>query len=61
MSKWISVNDRLPELEGNYIYYYKDRPYYGCDIGVCWYSKKYGFDFVGVTHWQPLLEPPSKI
>lgn len=59
MSDWISVEDRLPESEGNYITYEKNKPYSGTDFCVCWFSKRFGFDFSGVTHWMPLPESPS--
>lgn len=58
--KWVSVEDRLPEEEGEYIAYRAIRKEYliaqyqdgrFIDLGV--YLK-------GVTAWQPLPEPPKE-
>lgn len=73
--EWISVNDRLPETNGNYIVTACDE---GCPYGegiwygtvvVCaeyykgdwvWYEGSQEYSLEGiVTHWMPLPEPPE--
>lgn len=58
MSEWISVRDRLPEENGDYLVALDDGY-----IGVTWYSADEGFDLWAdageVTHWMPLPEPPE--
>ena len=64
MSEWISVDDRLPEEESNYIVYYKhafcdDENHVG--ICVCFYDgNEFQMDSLHkVTHWIPLPNPPK--
>jgi hypothetical protein len=71
MSNWISVKDRLPEIEGFYLVYSKTvvetesgdvSPYY-----VDWFNiyehegdKDYWFsEFEDADYWMPLPEPPK--
>ena len=61
-TKWISVKERLPEVEANVLAYIG----YGC-IVVCWltYDGYWQgpariFDKDEVTHWMPLPEPPKE-
>lgn len=74
MSEWISVKDRLPENEDEYVLAIASgRPkeniiwqdayvfaYYSPESG--WYSDEYpeyeGFE---VTYWTPLPEPPKEV
>lgn len=59
---WISVKDRLPEKNGDYLIYNTDGivwPY--------WYDKEYkewydssGYLTESVTHWMPLPEAPKE-
>ena len=55
-SKWISVDERLPERNGRYLTH--------CNIEgqslvcVLFYCKIGGFNEGAVTHWMPLPEPP---
>jgi hypothetical protein len=62
---WISVNDRLPEIDGEYIVSN------GSMVGVAYYENigiEYQFhreDYDSfyhndVTHWQPLPKPPKE-
>ena len=63
-TKWISVNDMLPEEKVNCIVHYKHAY---CDndgywaIGICFYDgEKFRIDLLyKVTHWMPLPEPPK--
>lgn len=66
--EWISVNDRLPEKNGDYLcYLIHDNP--KCDnrittiIWVNMWSNVIGDNWVesySVTHWMPLPEPPKQ-
>jgi hypothetical protein len=53
--EWISVKDRLPEMEGVYLTYgkFSGRTGYRCSHFSC--VKFWG----QVTHWQPLPDPPK--
>ena len=63
-SRWISVENRLPETSGDVIIYF-DRC--GGEIGIGWYGKKYNAWVMNngfmccykVTHWMPLPELPE--
>ena len=61
VSKWISVDEALPQDCTEVLIYDKE-----CGIIMGWYNKKdkvWSADFVceleTVTHWQPLPEPPK--
>jgi len=67
--KWISVKERLPEIDrvlgvipsrGNYVtevYFYKNTWYYPEDyLGLSTFEP---ID-CNVTHWMPLPEPPTE-
>ena len=64
-TKWISVNDRLPEEKVNCIVHYRHAY---CDndgywaIGFCCYDgEKFLFDpAYKVTHWMQMPEPPEE-
>lgn len=69
---WISVKDRLPELNTDcliylsratvYIQMVKFEDYHK-DLGIGWYSEEYGFwkfDYPSITHWMPLPERPKE-
>lgn len=64
MSEWISVKDKLPELDTDVLLYWDES--YPCDIGSM-YKQRYfqrgndnmgGYD-VQPNFWQPLPEPPK--
>lgn len=63
-TKWISVNDRLPEEKVDCIVHYKHAY---CDndgywaIGMCFYDgEKFQFNpAYKVTHWMPIPKPPK--
>ena len=68
-SKWISVNEMLPEKDGHYIcnYHFGEYPkmtftqvldYYATDI-VPHFQHTLGDGSMKVTHWMPLPEPPK--
>lgn len=63
-TKWISVDDRLPEEKVNCIVHYK-HAYCNNDgywaIGFCFYDgEKFQMDLsYKVTHWQFLPQPPK--
>ncbi len=64
---WISVNDRLPETDRDFLCVYKFRDngkhfigilaYFATDERPHWQNQ--GFRELTVTHWQPLPEPPK--
>lgn len=63
-TKWVSVNDRLPEEKVDCIVHYKHAY---CDnddywaIGICFYDgEKFQFDpAYKLTHWMPMPQPPK--
>lgn len=65
MMEWISVADRLPDHDGEYLIVTKlyDKPYVvqsafeaSCNgLGHSWIKSSNG----EVTHWMPLPEPPQ--
>jgi len=72
-NQWVSVQDRLPELEDNSVLVYftttsiavvhiednfKDIPNGFDKEGNQLYTKWYIFS--GITHWMPLPEPPKE-
>lgn len=71
MNKWISVEDRLPEKEGNYIVaekkgngetYVTERGLLHWANGPSWclsWQEQYVHE-IKVTHWMPLPEPPKE-
>lgn len=57
MSEWISVKDRLPEKSGYYLIW-TEHSYYL--IGFFSSNIDNGkWDWIDVTHWMPLPEPPK--
>lgn len=68
MSEWISVKDRLPEVDGLYLTCYKFRndgrlfmevlAYYAIDLKP--HFQHEGYSGLTVTHWMPLPEPPKE-
>ena len=63
-TKWISVDDRLPEEKVDCIVHYK-HAYCNNDgywaIGMCFYDgEKFRIDLAyKVTHWMPMPQPPK--
>lgn len=56
--RWISVNERLPEKEGDYLCYY---PHNGnITIRHCYEGDAEGFAASGFTHWKSLPAPPAE-
>ena len=64
---WVSVKDRLPEINGQFLCYSADYPF-GAFISIQSYDVKKGaFWWHGdnvkapfITHWMPLPEPPKE-
>lgn len=65
---WISVKDRLPEKDGKYLVARADGGKHSISVRKfrkevpCWYTGYCGHwerRTNGITHWQPLPEPPS--
>jgi ABC-type Fe3+-hydroxamate transport system substrate-binding protein len=62
-SKWISIEERLPEKEGDYlIIFWPDESYtpytafYLKELNRWYYAGKKPY----VTHWMPLPSPPTE-
>lgn len=66
--RWISCDDRLPDIDKDVIVYYsfwKDNPIQIAHLQsdfLFWETSDGEFNFpaIGVTHWMPLPEPPEK-
>ena len=64
MSEWISVKDRLPQVKEDVLIYDSHhrniyKAWYIGDIDV-WFSNEYLPQFINITHWMPLPEPPKE-
>lgn len=62
--QWISINDRLPESEDEYLVYFGNGEYKFIDMCV-WYPTdkewvRKGYTCKCVTHWMPLPELPNE-
>ena len=65
MSKWISVEDRLPEKQGYYLVYTEEDGVFSAEYNPkrerCpWTDESEGYCDFPVTHWMPLPEPPKE-
>lgn len=65
MSEWISVNDRLPEVNEWVITFYGNS--YGCIMAVLQWTGEFWLDAYRnpempelITHWMTLPEPPKE-
>lgn len=69
-SKWISVEDRLPEKDGRYLvamkngdnYHISTRRFKRADLPTWWRGHSYGYwarHTEGVRYWMPLPELPK--
>jgi len=67
MSKWISVKERLPEVDTQVLIYYSDTMTTGFQASEApmsneaipyWINSEIGCD-LPVTHWMPLPNPPE--
>ena len=67
MSEWISVEERLPEADGEYLVlkrhnYRKDDGYMAQEVALFLRTRDPEWvvgNLVEVTHWMPLSEPPE--
>lgn len=63
-SKWISVEDRLPEDGEVVMCHNKAREYpVFCqwdESDLCWFNNSWTFGRGLITHWMPLPEPPKE-
>ena len=62
--EWISVKDRLPKVKDDVLIYDSHhrniyKAWYIGDIDV-WFSNEYLPQFINITHWMPLPEPPKE-
>lgn len=69
--RWISVEERLPEVDKRYGEYeysaellvydgLRRRSAYYCHTSGVWYDSRYEDDTFEVTHYMPLPEPPKE-
>ncbi|MDA8122455.1 MAG: DUF551 domain-containing protein [Deltaproteobacteria bacterium] len=64
MDEWISVDEKKPKLEDRVIAY-ADKEMFTADYsnltgtGPAFYEVWSGIRMDNVTHWRPMLEPPS--
>lgn len=57
---WFVASDRKPK-DGDYVLVFAPKRMFSrCDIDVCQYTEKYGFDVGCVEMWMPLPESPCK-
>ena len=59
MSKWVSVEDRLPTEKRDYLVYTPKSTYYKVNPNA-WHGNGWA-TANNVTHWMPLPEPPSEV
>ena len=70
MSKWISVDDRLPEESQDVLVFVKSESYEWLDFVYAYVCPEYGNCFfedidtcedynIGITHWMPSPKPPK--
>lgn len=64
---WISVSERFPENDDNVIAYSTYPSFINCRIEVVFYDNDIkswagtnSYFLSGITHWQPLLNPPKQ-
>ena len=59
--KWISVEDRLPNDLVSVLGYVKDQDFitHTCIEKGFWRELYHDEDYLNVTHWQPLPQPPK--
>ena len=68
VNRWISVDDRLPEHNGDCLVWYICDTAFGKSeswgIATCsrgeWYTKHLHGDNIVVLYWQPMPEPPKE-
>ena len=65
MSRWISVEDRLPKESGYYLIVHNTmmgKIIISGAIDRCFYEPdpNFGWEEVNVTHWMPLPAPPKE-
>lgn len=61
-TKWISVKERLPEVEADILAYIGEGSFVVCWMthDGYWQCPAYLMDKDDVTHWMPLPEPPNE-
>lgn len=57
---WISVKDRLPEKEGQYLCWVHINKVHFCYQIHLWYSGTWRWANNNVLYWMPLPEPPKE-
>ena len=62
-NEWISVKERLPEVEADILAYIGEGSFVVCWMthDGYWQCPAYLMDKDDVTHWMPLPEPPKEV
>ena len=70
VQEWISVKDRLPEKDGEYLVRFVNKEIqnaeyeskcggFGNWLAIMWDEDADWFPYAGITHWMPLPKPPK--
>lgn len=63
MSDWISVKERLPDINDEYIVFTEDAEVFICEYLPSvnqWWDRDASIIYGRITHWMPLPDPPKE-